>query len=93
MTINIIFNAAIAHHLMALEVMIRKEKRTLKILRKAANLYEIGLSLAQEGEMCSSGSLLFVPASINNIALVYKAMDANADGNGCLEQLLATLML
>jgi tetratricopeptide (TPR) repeat protein len=96
MSTIIIFNAAIAHHLMALKVMIRQEKRALKILRKAANLYEIGLTLAQEqGETtCYSGpgSLLFVLASMNNMALVYKAMDANDVANDCLEQLLATIM-
>jgi hypothetical protein len=92
MSTIIIFNEAIAHHLMALEVMIRQENRAFEILRKAAKLYEIGLTLAREGEMCSSGSL-FVLASINNMALVYRAMRVNDVADLCLEQLLATLMI
>jgi tetratricopeptide (TPR) repeat protein len=92
MSTIIIFNEALAHHLMALEVMkLQQEKKAFKILSQAAKLYEMGLILAQQGELCSSGSL-FVLASINNMALVYIAMNANDVANHCLEKLLATLM-
>jgi hypothetical protein len=95
MTAIIIFNGAIAHQLMALEVItVQQGKRTaLKTLCKAASLYEICLTLAQEGEICfSSGSILFFLASINNVALVYEAMNADDVANRCLEELLAALV-
>jgi hypothetical protein len=45
----------------------------------------------QQDIMCS-WSWLFVLASINNMALVHKALNANNIAKHCLEQLLATLM-
>ena len=94
MSTIVIFNQAIAHHLMALEVMViqQEEKEAFHFLRKAAKLYDFCLTLAHhEHKMCSSGSL-FVLASINNMALVYMAMHANDVADHCLEQLLASLM-
>jgi hypothetical protein len=93
----IIFNDAITHHLWALETMVHQgDKNKREALKKtlysrAAKLYELGLTLAQEAEMCSPSSL-FVLANLNNMALVYKAMNANAVANQCLEKLLATLI-
>jgi hypothetical protein len=88
MSTIMISNQAIAHHLMALEVMViqQEEKKAFHFLRTAAKLYYFCLTLAHyEHKMCSSGSL-FVLASINNMALVYMAMHAN------VEQFLASLM-
>jgi hypothetical protein len=94
----IIFNNAITHHLWALETIVhqgdKNKKKAVKktLYRRAATFYELGLAMAQEAEMCSPGSL-FVLASLNNMALVYKAMNANDVASQCLEQLLATLMV
>jgi hypothetical protein len=97
MAIVIIFNDAIAHHHWALETMVRRgdNKKALKkktLYSRAAKLYEIGLAMAQGAEMCSPSSL-FVLATFNNMALVYKAMNANDLANQRLEQLLATLIV
>jgi hypothetical protein len=97
MAIIIVFNDAIAHHLWALEIMAhrgdnKKDAFKKTLCCKAARLYEIGLALAEDADICSPSSL-FVLANINNMALVCKAMNANEVASRCLEQLLATLMV
>jgi phosphoglycerate-specific signal transduction histidine kinase len=94
MSTILVFNLAIAHHLMALEVMViqQEEKKAFHFLGKAAKLYDLGLTLVHREHEIYSSSSLFVLASINNMALVHMAMHTNDVANHYLEQLLASLM-
>jgi tetratricopeptide (TPR) repeat protein len=80
-----IFNLALSHHLTAME------ENNVRLLRKAAKLYELAHDM-QRGEEWMENTYFFTMAIINNLGLIYQNLDENETSGKCFQHLLSTLM-
>jgi hypothetical protein len=80
----LIFNQAIAHHILGL--------KDLRLLRKAAKLYECGLTVVAEENLGASGAC-YVLACLNNMGLIYSRLNLPEVAQKCFKLTLSTFML
>jgi tetratricopeptide (TPR) repeat protein len=86
-SIIIIFNLALAHHLVANDHAGVEKQRFLK---KAAKLYELALNLhSQEKNLDST---IYIMACVNNLGLIYRELSDVSTAERCFQHLLQTLM-
>jgi hypothetical protein len=91
-SVIIMFNLALAHQLMALEI-INKQQASFNgenLLRKAAKLYGLAFNLQRDEGM--ENTILFTLATINNLGAIYQCLNESAAANKCFQHLLSTLM-
>jgi tetratricopeptide (TPR) repeat protein len=78
---SLLFNLALSHHLLA----IASERNSEALLRKAAHLYQFGLSLQGSG----TGSWeFFAVVSLNNLGTVYRALEESETSERYFSELL-----
>jgi tetratricopeptide (TPR) repeat protein len=78
---SLLFNLALSHHLLA----IASERNSGALLRKAAHLYQFGLSLHGRG----TGSWkFFAVVSLNNLGTVYRSLEESETSEKYFSELL-----
>jgi tetratricopeptide (TPR) repeat protein len=82
----LIFNQAIAHHLLG------SERRSKRFIQKAIKLYECSLCGVSRHNRGGT-STVYVCACLNNMASLYRLLKQPKDSERCLHHLLSTLML
>jgi tetratricopeptide (TPR) repeat protein len=80
----LIFNQAIVHHILGL--------KDVRLLRKAATLYECGLTVVAEENVGASGAC-YVSACLNNMGLIYSRLKLTEVAQKCFKRLLSTFMI
>jgi hypothetical protein len=92
LTSVILFNLALAHHRLAMEVPRRlQQEPQFFILQKAARLYELAYSTLQEN--VAVGDLLFPMVILNNLAVTHHGLGDSEAAESCFQQLLSLLLL
>jgi tetratricopeptide (TPR) repeat protein len=86
MSVVIIFNMALSHHLRAIQG--RKDNKTR--LRKALKLYELSFFMQMKGE--GQLSTTQVLALVNNCGQIYKQLDRQRKANKFFQHMLSALM-
>jgi tetratricopeptide (TPR) repeat protein len=86
-SVSLIFNLALAHHLLALS---GNHENPRALLRKAARFYEYGFDL-QQGQG-RAPSEIFCMASLNNLGQVYQALGEKESAKKCFQYLISTIM-
>lgn len=84
-SVAIIFNLALAHHLLA-----KSMNQSEKLLNTAAKLYELAYAL--QSEECMENTSFFCLATINNLGSIFKCLDRREDAAICFQHLLSMLM-
>lgn len=84
-SIMLIFNLALAHHLHAIEATFSRP-----MFEKSAKLYECAHNLLLQQDFESN--VLFVLATINNLGQVHRSIDQGEMATKCFQHLLSTLM-
>jgi tetratricopeptide (TPR) repeat protein len=85
LSLIIIFNLALAHHLSAMQ-----NNTCRKLLQKALHLYELAYQLQREED--DYGSLSFTMIVANNLGQIHRAVNNEYKHQQCLEHLLSTMM-
>lgn len=85
LSLIIIFNLALAHHLSAIQ-----NNACPKLLQKALHLYELAYQLQREEN--DNGSLRFTMIVANNLGQIHRAVNNESKHQQCLEHLLSTMM-
>jgi tetratricopeptide (TPR) repeat protein len=85
LSLIIIFNLALAHHLSAMQ-----NNTDRKLLQKALHLYELAYQLQREED--HNGSLRFTMIVANNLGQIHRAVKNESKHQQCLEHLLSTMM-
>lgn len=86
-SIVIIFNLALSHHLTAFS---RNGAEKRGCLKKAAKLYELALSLHSQEKHIESA--IFIMACVNNLGSIYREFSDMSTSERCFQHLLQTLM-
>lgn len=89
-SVIIIFNLALTHHLMATSETTNNASSD-DTFRKAGRLYELSYSLQQEEPYLEDASL-FTMATINNMGLIHHSLGESVAAGKCFGFLLSTLM-
>ena len=84
-SIAIIFNMALAHHLCGLK---SNDKKSTLMLRKAIKLYEFCLKL----QKYRTSSKVFTLAAVNNMGQIYHVLGERQQSKECFQHLLSTLV-
>lgn len=87
-TVMIMFNLALAHHLSALE---EGSEHSHSRIQKAIKLYEYAYNMQRDERLINN--VFFTMAILNNLGQIYHAMNAGDIAEKCFQQLLSTLML
>jgi tetratricopeptide (TPR) repeat protein len=85
LSLIIIFNLALAHHLSAMQ-----NNTDRKLLQRALHLYELAYQLQREEN--HNGSLRFTMIVANNLGQIHRAVKDESKHQQCLEHLLSTMM-
>ncbi len=85
----VIFNMALAHHLMALD-----EAGDIRVLplRKAQRLYELAICLVSPTESGGDGGMLFILSCVNNLGNVHQLLGDTPTSEKYFQELLSILM-
>jgi tetratricopeptide (TPR) repeat protein len=84
-SVAILFNLALAHHLLALENELDRDK-----LQKALSLYKIAYELQLDESL--EGNTFFVMATFNNLGQIHKTLKERDTAYRCFQHLLSTLI-
>jgi tetratricopeptide (TPR) repeat protein len=92
-SISIVFNLALAHHLRAMELKDDDGGQHKQLqLKRAVLLYELAYKLEMEGISGSGPSAVFVMATLNNLGQIHKILMERDTACKCFQNLLSTLM-
>ncbi len=86
-SVVVIFNLALAHHLAVGAGGETKQHR----LRKAVKLYELAFQLLQQEEHLEN-NVMFTMATLNNMGLAHQQLNDEESASNCFQHLLSTLM-
>lgn len=84
LSLIIILNLAMAHHVSAIEKQLCR-----KSLQKALQLYELAHQLQLEEYICSPRATMIIA---NNVGEIHRAVENRSKHNMCLQHLLSTMM-
>ncbi len=91
LTLMILFNLALVHHLKAIESMDDLE-RCKKLLDQSLKLYELTYQLHIDSEESVGSSLRFAMIIANNLGQIHKLSGNNEKHQMCLQHLLSAIM-
>jgi tetratricopeptide (TPR) repeat protein len=86
-SVVVVFNLALAHHLAAGAGGETKQPR----LRKAVKLYGLAFQLLQQEEHLQN-NVMFTMATLNNMGLAHQQLNHEEAASNCFQHLLSTLM-
>ena len=89
-SLSIIFNLALAHHLRAIEEVDASSNH--QELSRAMRLYELAYKLQAHGDTGSGISTLYIMSTLNNLGQIHKALNEADTASKCFENLLSAMM-
>jgi tetratricopeptide (TPR) repeat protein len=89
LAIAIIFNTALASHLIALQ---QNKDQSNVLLKKALKLYKLSFELHRNAQASTRLSAMLYMATINNSGQIYRLLGKQEAAGTCFRQLFSTLM-
>ena len=89
-SVSIIFNLALAHHLRAIEEVTSPSNQ--QELSRAMRLYELAYKLQAHGDTGAGISTLYIMSTLNNLGQIHKALNESDTACKCFENLLSAMM-
>ncbi|KAL3903177.1 MAG: hypothetical protein SGARI_005493 [Bacillariaceae sp.] len=92
MSSNLIFNIALCHHLIALDCQDTNQKHSIKRLKGALKLYELGFHMHSKKGV-EGMSMNYALALINNCANIYETLGSTTKAQRFYNHMLSSLMM